>query len=268
MNFAARWLCLTVLFALAAPGSYALAQTPDAREQAARNEARLLQLEEQIRSLQGALETLEFEASRNDLELRNEIDALKRGLERSTVEEIAGVVAEEGTAQPDGGGTRPGTSGTIPRSALLGLPATEGSDNEPPDNTGNVSSGSAAEDYDAALSLLRSGEWAAAQASFENFLQNFPDDELAPTGAYWLGETYFVRGDYGSAAATFARNYRAYGPASPKAADSLLKLGISLARLGDLERACQTFAQLDQRREPIPLPIRQATIRESESAGC
>ena len=39
----------------------------------------------------------------------------------------------------------------------------------------------------------------------------------APTASYWLGETYFFRKEYPTAASVFARNYRTYGQDAPRA---------------------------------------------------
>ena len=95
-----------------------------------------------------------------------------------------------------------------------------------------------------------------------------PDDARAPTASYWLGETYFFRKDYPTAASVFARNYRTYGEVAPRAPDNLLKLGMSLAAMGDRDKACQTFAELAKRHPNAPAPIRQALSREKSAAGC
>ena len=122
--------------------------------------------------------------------------------------------------------------------------------------------------YDGALQLLQRGDWPSAQRAFEGFLQRNPKDALAPNAAYWLGETFYIRKDYTNAAAVFARNYRNYGPESAEAPDNLLKLGMSLAALGDRTRACQTFSELDRRHADAPAPIKQSLVRERAAAGC
>lgn len=122
--------------------------------------------------------------------------------------------------------------------------------------------------FAAARELLRKGEWASAEEALRRFLSDFPNDPNAPLAAYWLGETYLVREDWENAAATFARNYRVYGPDAPRAADNLLKLGEALARLGDKAKACQTFAELERRHPDASSAIRQALQRERAAAGC
>jgi tol-pal system protein YbgF len=131
-----------------------------------------------------------------------------------------------------------------------------------------LAGGTARQSYDAAMGLLQSANWDAAQQAFESFLSSYPKDALAPNAAYWLGETYYVRKDYPNAAATFARNYRTYGPDAPKAADELLKLGMSLAALGDKQKACETYAELQKRHPDAGIAVRQALVRERAAAGC
>ena len=43
----------------------------------------------------------------------------------------------------------------------------------------------------------------------------------------------------------FAKGYDKY-PKSPKTADNLLKLGLSLAKLGNIKDACLSFTQLEK----------------------
>ena len=120
----------------------------------------------------------------------------------------------------------------------------------------------------AARELLQKGDWPAAEDALRRFLEDFPNDPQAATAAFWLGETYLVREDWQNAAATFARNYRTFGGEAPRAPDNLLKLGVALARLGDKEKACQTFAELDRRHPGASSAVRQALARERVAAGC
>ncbi|MCS6878608.1 MAG: tol-pal system protein YbgF [Geminicoccaceae bacterium] len=122
--------------------------------------------------------------------------------------------------------------------------------------------------FAAARELLRKGDWASAEETLRRFVNDFPNDPNAPLAAYWLGETYLVREDYENAAATFARNYRTFGPEAPRAADNLLKLGEALARLGEKDKACQTFTELERRHPDASSAVRQALARERAAAGC
>jgi len=128
--------------------------------------------------------------------------------------------------------------------------------------------GTADQRYQAALDLLEAGGFALAEQALSRFLDDFPNDPRAPTAAFWLAETYFFRQDFATAATVYARNYRKYGPDAPRAAETLLKLGMSLAALGDRERACQTFAELERRHPDAPAPVRQMLARERTAVGC
>jgi tol-pal system protein YbgF len=108
--------------------------------------------------------------------------------------------------------------------------------------------GSPQERYRYAFQFLKKQQFAKAERSFKAFLEEHPDDPLAGNVSYWLGETYYVRGDYLNAAVTFAQGYQTY-PASPKTADNLLKLAMTLARLKRSEDACFAF---DRLREQFP----------------
>ena len=73
-------------------------------------------------------------------------------------------------------------------------------------------------------------------------------------------------GDYRQAAQSFLKGYREY-PKSRKAADSLLKLGLSLNRLGQKEQACAAFTQLGGQ-FPKAAEARKRAQTEAKRAGC
>lgn len=99
------------------------------------------------------------------------------------------------------------------------------------------------EEYEKARSLLEQGEYEAAEKAFAAIVSAHPKDNLAGPSQYWLGVTYFVRGQHEKAAASFAKGYKNY-PKSSKAPDSLLKLAKSLGLLDRKADACTTLDQL------------------------
>ena len=86
---------------------------------------------------------------------------------------------------------------------------------------------------------------------------------LAGNAQYWLGETYYVRKDYENAATAFALGYQKY-PKSAKAADDLLKLGMSLGNLGKKPDAC---TRLRAARPRLPDRARQHQGARGERAA-
>ena len=62
---------------------------------------------------------------------------------------------------------------------------------------------------------------------------------------FWRGDCYFAQGDYARAAEEL-RGLLARFPASPKAPDALLKLGLSQQKLGRLADAKDSFDRLAQ----------------------
>jgi tol-pal system protein YbgF len=114
-------------------------------------------------------------------------------------------------------------------------------------------------------SLLRR-RFTDAEVGFRGFITNYRDHSLAGNAQYWLGETFYVQGDYKQAAQAFLTGYRDY-PKSRKAADSLLKLGLSLNRLGQKEQACAAFSQVGSQ-FPKAAEARKRAQVESKRGGC
>ena len=114
--------------------------------------------------------------------------------------------------------------------------------------------------------LLRR-DYPAAETAFRRLIEAHPNDKLAGDAQYWLGESYYVRGQYKNAADAFLKGYKSYGM-SPKAPDSLLRLGMSLAALGQKEAACSSFAELGTKFPSAPSHVREEAASERHKAGC
>lgn len=121
--------------------------------------------------------------------------------------------------------------------------------------------------YDTGYNYLMASDYASAEATFKNFLASYPQDNLAGNAQYWLGESYFARGDYRKAAGEFLKGYKSYKD-SQKAPDNLLKLGMSLQRLGQSEAACQTYSELKSRYKSLPGHISRNVDGEMDRANC
>ena len=88
---------------------------------------------------------------------------------------------------------------------------------------------------------------------------------LQATPSTGLAKSFFVRASTKQAAASFLKGYQTYGKGS-KAPDSLLKLAMSLDRLGQKEAACSSYGELNTR-FPTPRPTSRAAPRASASAS-
>lgn len=267
-------------------------QSPGAR---AREQAYIGRLEEQIRRLTGRIEQLEYDqrnADRRIDQLIEDLDQRLRTFEQNggTDPDLVQGPATSGTeSQPANPPENPnergqaeqalsdlatasvpqpvpadGQLGSVPESALANLPRPNPADVAAP----TKSTLTPEQQYENAVQLLQAGDYQGAQGGLELFLDINTDHQLASNAAYWLAETHYVRQNYSAAAAAFARNYRNYGKDSAKAIDNLLKLGMSLSNLGEQEKACLTYEELNNAFPKRPAHIQQALSRERARAQC
>jgi len=99
-----------------------------------------------------------------------------------------------------------------------------------------VPGGSDRDNYQAALELLKEQKYADAGAAFENFLESFPDSDLAHNAQYWLAETHYASKEFETAVAAFQLVVERY-PDSSKVPDALLKMGFCNYELKQFEDA-------------------------------
>jgi tol-pal system protein YbgF len=121
--------------------------------------------------------------------------------------------------------------------------------------------------YETAYGYLLQRDYGAAEAAFDDFLKRFPNDSLSGNAQYWLGETHFVRGQYKAAAGAFLKGYQTYAQ-SAKAPDSLLKLAMSLDRLGQKDAACSSYAEFSTKFPNAPQSIKSRAQTERQRVGC
>jgi tol-pal system protein YbgF len=121
--------------------------------------------------------------------------------------------------------------------------------------------------YETAYGYLLQRDYGAAETAFDEFLKKFPNDSLSGNAQYWLGETHFVRGQYKAAASAFLKGYQTYAQ-SAKAPDSLLKLAMSLDRLGQKDAACSSFAELASKFPTAPQSVKARAQSERQRVGC
>lgn len=121
--------------------------------------------------------------------------------------------------------------------------------------------------YETAYGYLLQQDYGAAETAFDDFLRKYPNDSLSGNAQYWLGESYYVRGQYKQAASAFLKGYQTYGR-SAKAPDSLLKLAMSLDKLGQKDAACSSYGELTTRFPSAPPHIKNRAQSERQRLGC
>ncbi len=269
---------LVVLFlAAAAPAG---AQSGASSGQSALNtEMRVTAIEDQMRDLTGRIEEL----TNNLHQLKDQLDRLSSDVDLRFSRLQAPPAPPSGAlppppsspAQPrppQGAGdmsqppSRSGTLGTLGGSAprAAAPPAASQQSAAVP---ANLPEGSAQDQYNYAMGLLTQANYPAAEQAMRAFVQRWPNDPLAGNAQYWLGETFYVRKDYGNAATAFAQGYEKY-PKGSKAADDLLKLGMSLANLDQKADACRAYARLQHDFPAPPQAIKDRLASEKQRAGC
>jgi tol-pal system protein YbgF len=121
--------------------------------------------------------------------------------------------------------------------------------------------------YERAYGYLLQKDYGTAESSFEDFLKRHPTHPLAGNAQYWLGETFYVRGQYRPAAAAFLKGYQDYAK-SQKAPESLLKLAMSLQRLGQKDAACSSYSEFATKFPNPPAHIKSLAHAERQRSGC
>ena len=114
---------------------------------------------------------------------------------------------------------------------------------------------------------LTQNDYAGAEVAFRQLIESYPKDPLAADAQYWIGESFYRRGQYKAAADAFLKGYKKY-KSGDKAPETLLKLGMSLAALGQKDAACSTFGELKTKFPKAPETVRDEVKAEQKKARC
>jgi tol-pal system protein YbgF len=121
--------------------------------------------------------------------------------------------------------------------------------------------------YELAYGYILRKDYALAEDTFRVFLRRFPNDRLSSDAQYWLGESLFQRQRYRDAAEIFL-NVSTKFETSAKAPDSLLRLGQSLAGLGEKDAACASLAEVGRKYPRASVSVKQGVEREQKRVRC
>lgn len=125
--------------------------------------------------------------------------------------------------------------------------------------TRGEASSAAADEYRAAVELVRSGKTEEAITALRAFLRAYPRHDYADNAQYWLGEAYYAVKDYQHALVEFRATIETY-PRGNKVPDALLKVGYCYQALGQADKARAVLEQvvnLYPKSEPAALAARR-----------
>ena len=176
--------------------------------------------------------------------------------------------ASADTPAEDDGGAKPGED------AVANLLSTQGGaeppatpDDQPRSLAAALPEGDAQTLYQQGYGALLQKDYAGAEGAFRGLVRAYPDDPLAGNAQYWIGETYYMRGQYKNAADAFLKGYKKY-KSSEKAPDTLLRLGMALAELGQKDAACSALNELRAKYPEAPEHIREDASAQRKHFGC
>ena len=97
--------------------------------------------------------------------------------------------------------------------------------------------------FEVAYGLFRDGKFADAAASFQEFINKYPESVHIPNANYWMGGAQFALNDYKGALDTYQGLIKAF-PGTPKAADVLFSIAECQRELEQGAAAQKTLKQL------------------------
>jgi tol-pal system protein YbgF len=120
--------------------------------------------------------------------------------------------------------------------------------------------------YQRGYDALNRLDYPRAEANFKDFLASYPDHPLAGQTLFWLGESYWGEQNFAAAAKSYQDSYKQF-PKSRRAPDAFLKLGLSLARLGQKDQACIIIGSVDSE-YPSAIDVKKKAQAAFKREGC
>lgn len=203
-----------------------------------RTEAKIDQLEEQIRKLKGQLEDAEHQYQ----QLSEKLDVMAKDMEYR--------FKKLETHQPS-------------KESLIVTPENKESVSQAPLSNIEDAGGK----YEKALRLIRAKKYEESAQAFKTFLAGHPQHHLASNAYYWLGESYYAQGKYDQAAVQFLKGYQDF-PKGHKRQDNLLKLAKALKHLEKNKEACATLDKFMEEFSAEKNEVVTKAKEEQKALGC
>ena len=96
-----------------------------------------------------------------------------------------------------------------------------------------------------ALDQMMKKNYNKSKISLEEFIDDFPDNQLSGSAHYWLGKIYLFESNYRKAAIVFGEGVQNF-PKSIKAAEMYYELSKSLKEMNKFSEACKTLSILNK----------------------
>ncbi|WP_454812806.1 tol-pal system protein YbgF [Labrys neptuniae] len=122
-------------------------------------------------------------------------------------------------------------------------------------------------EYASDYRLIETQRYDQAEAAFRNFVASHPKDKRVPDAIHWIGESLYQRKQYTDAAEQFLKVTKTYSN-SRRAPASMLKLGITLAAMGEKDAACAALQAVGSKYPKAGPTILSGADREIKKNAC
>lgn len=272
-------------------------QVDQARQSAADLLIQVNRQEDQISTLAGRVESLEFELGRardanQDLLTDNETlardaQAMRQQLDQqaraiSALQVILGLEPEpvpealtslDPIGQPGQMSSPSSTGRGVDSSgpAQLTPNPSQGGSGLPEGSLGTLPAsqlpGEAGALFSEAKSRLIRLDYAGAEEAFQAFIDQFGKDPQAGEAYFWLGESLYQQKAYSDSGAAYTTMIRSY-PDDVRAPDALVRLARTMRHIGEAEKACTALDALPKRYPDATKIVRDLAAVERTRSGC
>ena len=123
------------------------------------------------------------------------------------------------------------------------------------------------EQFNAAMQAYQAGQYPEAETGFKAFLAANPSHRLSADAIFYIGETYLQRSRPREAAEQYLKVTTDYSKSS-RAPESMVRLGQTLAALGNNEQACATLTEFGKRYPAASASVKKLAEHESAKDHC
>ena len=235
---------------------------------------KLNEIEDQFRELTNKFEEVNFKLDKlstrvtkiqSDSQLR--FSDLENGTISTTKEKK---ITLPGSTKPQDFGAAPGyqTSNLPKEQSINSIESAQTVITEEPEKKQSLLPNKPAEEqYEFAVSFMKIGDYETAEFALREFIDKNKAHDLAGSAQYWYGETFRIRQLYSDAATAYLDGYQNY-PKSKKAADNLLKLGITMVQLGEKDQGCKMISGLKKEYPKASKSVLQKAQYEQKKFKC